>query len=102
MTESGEAVLVAVAEVRDPVAVGSAGVTMADAAASHQVDDALDGGWNLARICRVLEVPTRWVHRWRTRRADGELTDRKPGGQPVHSILQGRGGGDFGVVRRVA
>jgi len=52
------------------------------------VQDALDAGWDLARACRVLEVPVRRVHRWRVRRHRGELADKAPGGGAVHSILE--------------
>ncbi len=51
------------------------------------VGNALDAGWDLARVCRVLEVPARRVHRWRARRGRGELADKAPGGGAVHSIL---------------
>ena len=49
---------------------------------------ALDAGWDLARVCRVLEVPVRRVHRWRVRRHGGELADKRPGGGAVHGILE--------------
>ena len=52
------------------------------------VQDALDAGWDLARACRVLEVPVRRVHRWRVRRHRGELADKRPGGGAVHGILE--------------
>jgi hypothetical protein len=52
------------------------------------VGDALDAGWDLARACRVLEVPVRRVHRWRVRRHRGELADKRPGGGAVHGILE--------------
>lgn len=51
------------------------------------VDEAADAGWDLAQVCRVLDVPVRRVHRWRVRRARGELADKRPGGEPVHAIL---------------
>jgi putative transposase len=52
------------------------------------VQGALDAGWDLARACRVLELPVRRVHRWRVRRRHGELADKRPGGGAVHGILE--------------
>ncbi len=36
----------------------------------------------------MLELPERRVHRWTRRRDGGRLTDAKPGGAPVHGILE--------------
>lgn len=53
------------------------------------VDDALAQGWTLARCCEVLEVQARRIRRWRRLRAQGrDLTDARPGGNPVHGILE--------------
>jgi len=45
-------------------------------------------GWTLRRACRVLELPERRAHRWTRRRDAGRLADAKPGGMPVHGILE--------------
>jgi putative transposase len=51
------------------------------------LDEALDAGWALRRICHELELPERRAHRWIARRARGQLADRAPGGSPMHSLL---------------
>lgn len=52
------------------------------------VDDALDAGWSLRGACRELELNELRFHRWSARRASGELADRRPGGAPVHGLLE--------------
>jgi putative transposase len=52
------------------------------------LDDALDAGWTLRRVCRDLELPERRAHRWIARRARGQLADRAPGGSPMHGLLE--------------
>lgn len=52
------------------------------------VDDALDAGWPLARVCSTLEVDRRRIWRWQTRRHHGCLDDRSPGGNPIHGLLE--------------
>lgn len=51
------------------------------------LDEALEAGWPLRRVCRALELPERRAHRWIARRAHGQLADRRPGGAPVHGLL---------------
>lgn len=52
------------------------------------IDDALAHGWTLTRCCEVLEVKIRRVRRWRRQREEGgDLVDARPGGNPLHGIL---------------
>ncbi len=51
------------------------------------LDEAVDAGWTLRRVCHALELPERRAHRWIARRAGGQLTDRAPGGSPMHGLL---------------
>jgi putative transposase len=51
------------------------------------LDEAVDAGWTLRRICHELELPERRAHRWIARRARGQLADRAPGGSPMHGLL---------------
>ncbi|MDQ3708358.1 MAG: integrase core domain-containing protein [Actinomycetota bacterium] len=52
------------------------------------VDDAVVAGWAHTRACDLLGVADVRVHRWRARlREHGTLTDRAPGGNPVHRLL---------------
>jgi len=51
------------------------------------LDEALDAGWTLRRVCHELELPERRAHRWIPRRARGQLADRTPGGSPMHGLL---------------
>jgi putative transposase len=45
-------------------------------------------GWAHTRACAVLGVADVRVHRWRARQRDhGTVTDRAPGGNPVHRLL---------------
>jgi putative transposase len=50
--------------------------------------EADEAGWTLRRACRELELPERRAHRWVARRAGGTLADRRPGGAPVHGLLE--------------
>jgi transposase InsO family protein len=53
------------------------------------VDGAVGAGWAHARACRVLEISDVRVHRWRRRlEHTGTLEDRRPGGHPVHQLLE--------------
>ena len=53
------------------------------------IDEAVDAGWPLGRICDVLQVDRRRVWRWQTRRAASvDLDDRPPGGGAVHGLLE--------------
>lgn len=51
------------------------------------IDDAVDAGWSLSRICGLLEVDRQRVWRWHNRRAADTLADRAPGGHPTHGLL---------------
>jgi transposase InsO family protein len=52
------------------------------------VDDAVIAGFPHGWVCSLWQVSDDRVHRWRARRRDvGTLTDRAPGGAPVHGIL---------------
>lgn len=51
------------------------------------VDSALEAGWTVREACRVLELPERRAHRWDRRRRARQLVDAKPGGVPMHAIL---------------
>lgn len=51
------------------------------------IDQAVDAGWTLERICGVLELDRRRVWRWQQRRASGILDDGQPGGNPIHGLL---------------
>lgn len=51
------------------------------------IDDALDAGWTLARICGVLELDRQRAWRWQQRRLADRLDDLAPGGNPIHGIL---------------
>jgi len=48
---------------------------------------ATDGGWSFRGACRALELGELRAYRWLGRRAAGELADRAPGGNPMHSLL---------------
>ena len=51
------------------------------------IDDALDAGWRLTRICGVLELERGRAWRWRHRDLHDTLDDAVPGGNPVHGLL---------------
>ncbi len=51
------------------------------------IDDAVDAGWTLDRVCVVLGVDRRRAWRWSLRRAGGTLDDARPGGRAIHSLL---------------
>jgi len=52
------------------------------------VDDAVAAGFCHSWACSLWRVSDDRVHRWRARLRDvGTLTDRAPGGNPVHGIL---------------
>jgi putative transposase len=51
------------------------------------LDDAVEAGWTVRDACRVLELGEVRAHRWNARRLAGTLTDRCPGGAPMHGIL---------------
>ena len=49
--------------------------------------DAVEAGWSFRGACGELEVGERRAWRWAERRAAGELADRRPGGRPMHGLL---------------
>ena len=51
------------------------------------IDDAVDAGWRLTRICGVLELDRGRAWRWRHRDLHDTLDDAVPGGNPVHGLL---------------
>jgi putative transposase len=51
------------------------------------LERATAGGWSRRRACRVLGLDERRVRRWAERAADGELDDRRSGGNPVHGLM---------------
>lgn len=51
------------------------------------IADAMKDGWSLGRVCGVLEIDRRRVWRWLERAEAGTLTDRAPGGNPIHGLL---------------
>ena len=51
------------------------------------IDEAVAGGWKLNRVCGVIELDRQRAWRWMRRRDSGTLTDRAPGGNPIHGLL---------------
>ncbi|HEU5142895.1 MAG TPA: integrase core domain-containing protein [Solirubrobacterales bacterium] len=51
------------------------------------IDEAIDAGWSLTRICGVLELDRQRAWRWQQRRLADRLDDLAPGGNPIHGIL---------------
>lgn len=51
------------------------------------VDHAVDAGWSSRRAAARLGVDDSRLARWQHRRDRGELTDRAPGGAPLHGLL---------------
>ena len=51
------------------------------------IDEALEAGWTLTRVCGVLELDRSRAWRWRWRDLDDTLEDATPGGNPVHGLL---------------
>lgn len=51
------------------------------------LDEATDEGWSVRRACAQLELGEVRAHRWLGRRDHGDLTDAKPGGAPMHGLL---------------
>jgi putative transposase len=51
------------------------------------LDDAVDAGWTHRGACRELELAELRAWRWQQRRLAGELADRRPGGAPMHGLL---------------
>jgi transposase InsO family protein len=52
------------------------------------VDQAVDAGWSIARVCAMLQVDRARVWRWQQRRTTGRLDDALPGGHPIHGLLE--------------
>jgi len=51
------------------------------------LDGPTDAGWSFRGACAELELGEVRAHRWRGRRAAGELEDHAPGGNPMHGLL---------------
>jgi putative transposase len=51
------------------------------------IDEAIEKGWSMGRVCGVLQLDRVRAYRWQTRRAEGTLDDRAPGGNPIHGLL---------------
>ena len=51
------------------------------------IEEAVEAGWTIRRASGALELGEVRVHRWYARRARGRLTDRSPGGSPMHGLL---------------
>jgi hypothetical protein len=49
--------------------------------------EAVDAGWSWRGACRELELGERRAWRWLERRDAGKLADRRPGGAPMHGLL---------------
>jgi putative transposase len=47
----------------------------------------VEAGWEFRAVCQVLELGTVRAYRWLGRRAADELADRRPGGSPLHGLL---------------
>ena len=52
------------------------------------LDEATDEGWSLRRACTQLELGELRAHRWLGRRDHGDLHDARPGGAPMHGLLE--------------
>jgi transposase-like protein len=51
------------------------------------LEQAVEAGFQFRTACRVLELGTVRAYRWLGRRAADELADRRPGGSPLHGLL---------------
>jgi len=51
------------------------------------IDAAMKEGWNHRRCCEFLQLKESRAWRWRKRQGRCDLGDRKPGGGPVHGLL---------------
>jgi transposase InsO family protein len=60
----------------------------AKAALLGLIDDAVDAGWSVTQACATLELDRGRAWRWQQRRAVGRLDDARPGGNPIHGILE--------------
>jgi putative transposase len=52
------------------------------------IDHAVEHGWTRRQAAARLGVDDARADRWSARRAGGDLTDRAPGGAPVHKLLE--------------
>jgi putative transposase len=51
------------------------------------LEQAVQAGWEFRAACQVLELGTVRAYRWLGRRAADELADHRPGGSPLHGLL---------------
>lgn len=51
------------------------------------IDQAVEAGWSARAAAARLGVDDARLGRWRARAAGGDLTDRAPGGSPLHALL---------------
>ncbi len=51
------------------------------------LERAVEAGWEFRAACQVLELGTVRAYRWLGRLAADELADRRPGGSPLHGLL---------------
>lgn len=68
-----------------PVPAGVDGA--AEAVLLDLIDGAVAAGWTRRRVCSVLGLGRRRAWRWARRRDDGRLDDARPGGRPIHGLL---------------
>ncbi len=52
------------------------------------VEHAVEAGWSARRACRLLGLDDLRTARWQARRDADALADRRPGGHPVHALLE--------------
>jgi transposase InsO family protein len=52
------------------------------------LEQAVAAGWEFRAACRVLELGPVRAYRWLGRRAVDQLEDRRPGGSPLHGLLE--------------
>ena len=52
----------------------------------YLIDDAVESGWTLNRVCVVLGLDRRRAWRWQQRRTEGTLDDVRPGGRAIHGL----------------
>lgn len=51
------------------------------------LDQSVESGWTIRRVCHELQLGEVRAHRWIARRVVGALADKAPGGSPMHGLL---------------